>query len=199
MTSTQTPAIRERLLAAARELFYTQGYTVSMDRVVTHARVAKPTAYAHFGSKEALVQAMLEQASAEFFDDLDAELGRQSGDADGDAAGDAVSRLLAPFDLLVAGLPDPAYHGCVCLNAAATFPEEGHPAHVVLRELEDRLEARWSELARDAGVRQPEAVARQLLLLFNGIKARGLIDGSGARAEDARAAARILVEHSREK
>lgn len=187
MTSTQTPAIRDRLLAAARELFYTQGYTVSMDRVVSHARVAKPTAYAHFGSKEALVQAMLEQASDQFFDDLDAEIARR--------AGDPLGRILAPFDLLIAGLPDPAYRGCVCLNAAATFPEPEHPAHAVLRTLEDRLEALWSKLAQEAGAKRPDALARQLLLLFNGIKARGLIENTGARAEDARAAARILVDH----
>jgi hypothetical protein len=34
-------------------------------------------------------------------------------------------------------------------------------------------------------------------LLFDGIKTRGLIDNTGAAANDARAAARVLLEHAR--
>jgi hypothetical protein len=95
--------------------------------------------------------------------------------------------LLAPIDLLVAGLPDPAYRGCLCLNTAATFPDPGHPAHKVLRDLDQRLLDTWTGLAARAGARQPDALARQLLL-FDGVKARGLTDNSGVAARDARAA-----------
>jgi len=130
---------------------------------------------------------VLESASAEFFRQLQLEVTRRSGDP--------AARMLAPIDLLVEGLPDPAYHGCLCLNAAATFPDPGHPAHQVLRDLDQRLLNTWTGLAAQAGARQPDALARQLLLLFDGIKARGLTDNSGAAAADARAAARALLGH----
>src|SRR5438552_7683912 len=53
---------RERLLAAADELFYEQGInTVGIDRVIERAGVAKASLYDCFGSKEALIVAYLRQ------------------------------------------------------------------------------------------------------------------------------------------
>src|SRR3954467_8319110 len=52
---------RDRLLAAADELFYEGGiHTVGIDRVIERAGVAKATLYDTFGSKDALIRAYLE-------------------------------------------------------------------------------------------------------------------------------------------
>jgi AcrR family transcriptional regulator len=178
------------VIDAARDLFYAQGYEVTIDTIAQRASVAKPTVYVHFGSKEALIEAVLKDASTEFFGQLELAVAGHRGDP--------VAQLLTPIDLLVAGLPDPAYHGCLCVNAAATFPDPSHPAHKVLRDLDQRLLEIWTGLAAQAGASQPAALARQLLLLFDGIKARGLTDSSGAAAADARAAARVLLDHNRQ-
>src|SRR5712675_177987 len=51
---------RERLLAAANELFYAEGVqTVGIDRIIERAGVAKASLYNSFRSKEDLVQAYL--------------------------------------------------------------------------------------------------------------------------------------------
>src|SRR6202042_2136679 len=51
---------RERLLAAADELFYEGGINlVGIDRVIEHAGVAKSSLYDCFGSKEELIRAYL--------------------------------------------------------------------------------------------------------------------------------------------
>src|SRR5882757_8493036 len=51
---------RERLLAAANELFYKEGiHTVGIDRVIEKAGVAKASLYTTFGSKDELVRAYL--------------------------------------------------------------------------------------------------------------------------------------------
>ena len=48
---------RDRLLAAANELFYAEGVqTVGIDRVIERAGVAKASLYNTFGSKENLVR-----------------------------------------------------------------------------------------------------------------------------------------------
>ena len=53
---------RERLLAAADELFYAEGvHVVGVDRIAQRAGVTKATLYNTFGSKEDLVRAYLEQ------------------------------------------------------------------------------------------------------------------------------------------
>src|SRR6202165_4724825 len=53
---------RDRLLAAADELFYAEGvHVVGIDRIVERAGVAKASLYSTFGSKEELVRAYLER------------------------------------------------------------------------------------------------------------------------------------------
>src|SRR5205807_4309408 len=53
---------RNRLLAAADELFYAEGvHVVGVDRIVERAGVTKASLYNTFGSKEELVRAYLEQ------------------------------------------------------------------------------------------------------------------------------------------
>src|SRR5579872_2327563 len=55
------PSARERLLAAANELFYDEGvHTVGIDRVIERAGVTKASLYNTFGSKDELVRAYLE-------------------------------------------------------------------------------------------------------------------------------------------
>jgi AcrR family transcriptional regulator len=179
------PKPRERLLQAAGDLFYAEGYGVSVDAIAEHAAVAKPTVYAHFASKEALIEAVLRASSEQYFTDLDAELQRREGDP--------YAQLIAPFDLLVKDLPDPAYHGCICVNSAATFLSPTHPAHQVLEAHDQRVLEIFEQLAAGAGAAHPAGLARQLLLLYDGIKTRGLVDPSGASAADARAAAAALL------
>src|SRR6202050_724310 len=59
------PSARERLLAAANELFYNEGvHTVGIDRVIEQAGVAKASLYNTFGSKDELVRAYLQTRHA---------------------------------------------------------------------------------------------------------------------------------------
>jgi len=56
---------RERILAAAAEVFRTQGYDAAMDDIAAAADVAKQTLYNQFGSKEELFRLLIaERASA---------------------------------------------------------------------------------------------------------------------------------------
>jgi len=60
ITTKPEGSARDRLLAAANELFYEEGvHTVGIDRVIERAGVAKASLYSTFGSKEELVRAYL--------------------------------------------------------------------------------------------------------------------------------------------
>ena len=138
---------RERLMRAAADLFYAEGYGVSIESIAERAGVAKPTVYAHFASKEALIAAVLEAATDQWFEELDAEVAHR--------AGNPVSQIMAPFDLLVEDLPDPAYRGCVFVNSAAAFPDPAHPARQVLAAHHERMLERFEVLAAAAGASRP--------------------------------------------
>jgi AcrR family transcriptional regulator len=64
VTSTRSDARRnrERLVAAARELFAKQGVDVSVEEITHHAGVGMGTLYRHFPTKRELVDAVLEDA-----------------------------------------------------------------------------------------------------------------------------------------
>src|SRR3954469_17432650 len=83
---------RERLLAAADELFYAEGvHTVGIDRVIEHAGVAKASLYSSFGSKDGLIRAYLEGRHQRRRERLLAGLERYGNPRD---------RLLGVFDVL---------------------------------------------------------------------------------------------------
>ena len=78
---------RERILQAARTLFGHYGYgATSIERIADEASVAVPTVYAMYGSKRALLFALLDQADAR------ADLAGLSRDLQA-AAGDARKQL----------------------------------------------------------------------------------------------------------
>src|SRR3954463_9613845 len=74
-TVTDNRSARERLLAAADELFYEEGiHTVGIDRLIERAGVAKASLYSTFGSKDELIRAYLEARHAATRERMEGEL-----------------------------------------------------------------------------------------------------------------------------
>src|SRR6202007_939037 len=109
-TARRTSA-RERLLAAADELFYENGINlVGIDRIIEHAGVAKASLYDCFGSKEELVRAYLQERSEARRARLHERLARLE---------DPIDQILAIFDLLAELSAQPDYRGCAFVRASA--------------------------------------------------------------------------------
>ncbi len=63
----QDPRARERLLQAAADVFDRKGYAAaSVREIVERARLTKPVLYYHFGSKEGILVAILEEGVRRF-------------------------------------------------------------------------------------------------------------------------------------
>src|SRR4051812_46573113 len=76
-------ARRAQLLRVADGLFAERGYgATSMDDVAASAEISKPVLYDHFGSKEGLFAACVEQVG----DELTERIGRAASGADGPEA-----------------------------------------------------------------------------------------------------------------
>jgi AcrR family transcriptional regulator len=183
-TADRTPA-RERLLAAADELFYAEGvHTVGIDRVIEQAGVAKATLYATFGSKDELIRAYLERRHRTRQERITRELTR---------FGTARERLLGVFDIAAELIVEPGFRGCAFANASA----EARPGGVV-EEVSNRsrawTRALFTELATAAGARDPETLAGQLVLLYDGVMVSARMDANRDAARAARAAASALLD-----
>jgi AcrR family transcriptional regulator len=179
------PTARERLLAAADELFYAEGvHTVGIDRVIERAGVAKASLYSTFGSKDELVRAYLQGRQEARRVRILTALER---------FGTPREKLLGIFDILAEAAAKPEYRGCAFYNASA----ESTPGGVV-QELSDSSRA-WTrdllaQLARDAGAKDPGALAAQLVILYDGSNVGARMDGSPASAGIAQTIATTLLD-----
>ena len=176
---------RDRLLAAAGELFYEHGvHTVGIDTIIERAGVAKASLYNTFGSKDELVRAYLEARHVARRARLTAEIERHE---------DPKDRLLAIFDVLATTVAQPDFRGCAFANAVAES-ELASTAADVTRGVRRWLLDTIVELTTALGVGDPAALARQLTLLYDGALAQSRLDPSPAAAEAAKAAANELVD-----
>jgi AcrR family transcriptional regulator len=175
---------RERLLQAASELFYAEGVqSVGIDRVIERAGVAKASLYSTFGSKEQLVCAYLDARHAQVLGRLRAAV---------DAVEDPVERILALFDAQAQMFRTPDFHGCAFTAAAAEAPAGGRVDEAAEAYRRD-MRALFTELTAAAGAPDPELLASQLQLIYDGGGLAARMDRDPAIATPARAAAKVLV------
>jgi AcrR family transcriptional regulator len=175
---------RERLLAAAGELFYAEGvHTVGIDRVIDRAGVAKASLYSTFGSKEGLVRAYLE-------DYQDRVLGRRRAAAD--AESDPVAAILAVFDSLARDYQRPDYNGCAFSGARAEEPTGG-AVDAAARAYRAEVRDLFRGLCTRAGAKDPDLLAWQLQLLYSGGAESAKIERDPEVAAAQRAAVETLL------
>lgn len=177
--------VRDRLLAAADELFYEGGiHAVGIERILERAGVAKASLYDTFGSKDALVQAYLEARYEARRARIGAALARHSTPR---------QKLLGVFDAAADYMAETRYRGCPFVRAASeSRPGEGVKG--VCDTARGWLRDVFAGLARDAGARQPETLGRQLALLYDGAAVAGAMDGGADAARVARDAAEVLLD-----
>jgi AcrR family transcriptional regulator len=147
--------------------------------------VAKGTLYHHFASKDALVEAYLDDADCAERKALDRLLAPVRGRR---GAG-----VLALFDAVAAALRDPAYRGCPFLNAAVEFAAPGHPVRTRAWRAKQAVRDRLAAALKAEGYPRPARLADHLALLMDGALARGLVAGTDGPARAAKAIARTLL------
>ncbi|MEV0174220.1 TetR/AcrR family transcriptional regulator [Streptomyces sp. NPDC050803] len=86
--------------------------------------------------------------------------------------------ILELFGRLEANATESEYCGCPYLAALVELKDPEHPASVVARDVKERLQVLFRTQAELGGARDPELLARQLMLVLDGASAR-----AGARIE----------------
>jgi AcrR family transcriptional regulator len=172
---------RERLLAAADELFYENGINlVGIDRVIEHAGVAKASLYDCFGSKEELIRCYLQARSERRQARIRDRMAQFQSPRD---------KILCVFDLLGETVAQPNYRGCAFQRAGA----EAGAGSTIKGACDDSrawIRTQFTELSKAAGAHDPESLGRQLVVLYDGAGMAAHVD----RDLDAPRAARALAE-----
>lgn len=156
------PPPRERILAVACDLFYRHGiHAVGVELIAEEARTNKMTLYRHFKSKDDLVVEYVRQLAAEG-DELWVRLDRDYPDK-------PEKRLAAWVDHVEDIVTRNSERGCALANAAVELQPD-HPARGLIEDYKDRKRNNLVRLFRAARYREPERLADELFLLFEGAR-----------------------------
>lgn len=179
---------RERLIEAASRLFCRFGINaIGVDAVVAEAGTAKATLYKLFGSKEHLVEAVLEREGRAWRDWF---LGGIEA-----AGGSAPERLRRIFPLLGEWFAEERFYGCPFINAIAEHDKHNERLRAITIAHKVVVLSRLEDLAREAGAADPGRLAHQLGILIDGAIVAAMVTRDPQMADLAAATAeRLLAE-----
>ncbi len=153
-------APKDILFQTAVRLFYQHGYRATgVDTIAAESGIGKMTLYRHYPSKDDLIVAYLQNSNQEFWNNFE-QITKDAPTPRG--------KLLAFFEALQEYAVSPDCYGCMFLNVATEYPEADYAGHQVAIEHKLSVRKRFYQLAEEAGVRQPEALADALFLLMDG-------------------------------
>ena len=153
---------RERILAAAHDLFYKHGiHVVSVDQIAEAAASNKMTLYRHFKSKDELVAECARACAREWEDDWKANVDAYPGDPLG---------ALRNWCREIAQCMTGEERGCFMANAAVELPQADHPARRVIEASKRSHRDALIALAREAGFLEPERLGDALFLTMEGAR-----------------------------
>jgi AcrR family transcriptional regulator len=183
--ATERASARERLLAAASELFYAEGvHTVGVDRIVQQAGVAKATLYTLFGSKDGLVRAYLSARHDRTRERMTRELAARYKTPR--------ERLLGVFEVQGLSFVEPGFRGCAFVGANAEAPD-GTSIKEITENYRGWVRSLFLDLAKEAGAADPEQLARQLVLLYDGAGISAWMDHNPDTAQASTSVAAALI------
>jgi AcrR family transcriptional regulator len=178
---------RERLLAAADELFYENGInTVGIDRVIERAGVAKASLYDCFGSKDELVRSYLQARNEARRTRINERLSQYDTPEE---------KILSIFDLLGELAVQPGFRGCAFVRAGADASSSDN-VKTVCEESRAFILGKFTDLAREAGASEPELVGKQLVLLYDGASIAAHLDHNRNAVSTARTLAAQMLSGS---
>jgi AcrR family transcriptional regulator len=175
-----------RVAELAAGLFHQHGITATgVEALSKAAGISKRTLYEQFGSKDGLITAALTA-----FDDLVFERFTKPAER----AGTPRAQIEQLFAELEAAIDSPEFRGCPFTNASSELADPAHPAHAVVRQHKDRFRRWLLSRAREAGAADPALLARQLVIIHEGIQSQSLVQGSSKPARDGRRLVSTLLD-----
>lgn len=173
----------DRLLDAAEELFYGQGYqSVGMDAIREASGLPLKRIYALYAGKDALAVAMLDRRDERWRGELAAHVEREA---------QPEARVQAIFDWLTAWLAGEGYRGCAWINAFGELGATTPGVAAAVREHKTKLREYVTGVVISAGGSRP--IADGVFLLVEGALVTAGIDASPEPAVQAGAVAASLL------
>jgi len=176
---------RDIILDVAEKLIYKSGIAATgMDLLVKTAGVSRKSIYRYFANKDDLILAALARRDERWMRWFSSEV---------DKAPTPTARLYNLFTVLKSWFDSDGFRGCAFINTSGETGDPQDPVRQLAKLHKQKLLDYVTRLCIEQGVEDPEALARQLLILIDGAITVALIMGDHSAADHAQAILKVLL------
>lgn len=181
----QTP--KQRLITAAADLFCQRGINaVGVDAIVENAGTAKTTLYKLFGSKDQLVEVVLEAEGSAWREWFMAAIRTASDRPQG--------QLRAIFPVLAQWFREKRFYGCPFINAVAEHDKSSDRLRKLALGHKRQVLDFVRSIAVEARAREPDRLTHEIALLMDGAIVAAMMTKDPKVADVAQAALERLLD-----
>ena len=176
---------RDIILDVAEKLIYKSGIAATgMDLLVKTAGVSRKSVYRYFANKDELILAALARRDERWMHWFSTEV---------DKAPTPAARLYNLFTVLKGWFDSDGFRGCAFINTSGETGDPQDPVRQLAKLHKQKLLDYVTRLCTEQGVENPEALARQLLILIDGAITVALVMGDHSAADHAQDMLNVLL------
>lgn len=177
---------KDRILETALRLFYRYGiHEIGVDRIIAESEVAKMTFFNHFPTKRDLVKAFLVLRDERSMKWVEATLDSITKDKD--------KRLPAVIEVMAMWFRGEEFRGCAFINTTVEIGPDGQEEKLLCFSHKERLMKFIELIAKEAGYRQAQKLAEQMVTIIDGATIRAQMDGPEAAVDVLKKSAKALL------
>ncbi|MDO1508846.1 MULTISPECIES: TetR/AcrR family transcriptional regulator [unclassified Neisseria] len=152
--------IRQKILETAYQTFYRQGFhACGVELLAAQANTTKRTLYAHFGSKEGLIEAVLQYRHEQFIQNMVDALVRYEEQQTAYAYLDFISNWTQSAD----------FYGCMFINACAEYSDKASIPHQKSSRHKSEIRQILRQRLQNCGVPDANKKADMLFMIGEGL------------------------------
>ena len=186
-----SPNKRELLIETAQRLFSEHGFhATGIDMILRESGVAKKTLYNHFRSKDELIYAVLQH-----YDGVARNHFIKAAEQIGEGPRE---KLIALFDVAHNWFEQKDFFGCTFINAVGEYSGEDTRVRRICQEHKRQMREYMLKLAEGAGAVDPERLADEIFLLYEGATVTAQVSQDSNAAKIAKRAAVALIDRALE-
>lgn len=184
----KTTDTREKILKTAEQLIYQNGiHAMGMDLLVKTSGVARKSIYHHFANKEDVASAALTERDERWMHWFRTE---------SDKGETPQERILNMFTALKSWFESDGFRGCAFINTAGEVGDPDDPIRQIAKMHKQKLLDYALEVCGQLDVKEPEILAKQLLILLDGAITTSYVMGDWNAADNARDMAKMMLEQA---
>ena len=179
---------KQKIVETALELFYQQGINcVGVDRIIEEAGIAKMTFFKHFPTKKDLILEFLKVRDERYLNWVDTQVKAITTNE--------AKQLEACLEVMAKWFQLDDFRGCAFINTTVEVGPGDNQEKLICVSHKNSLSQYLTQLATQAGYKNPEALADLLVIVIDGATIRAQMDSPAHAIPSLKQASEILLKN----